>query len=250
MTRRPRAETRRLLLDTGVRLLLDKGLRGGCDHVGMADVLHAVHDETGQRITNASVYGRIWDNQDAFHRDLLLAAAEFYPSGEEEATTRTARAVIDRSDISTLGGRVEALRQICRQAGAAHAETMVHSRAWQTWLAIWAITVSTPEIDDDEERGPALARRHERAVSDFADVIGSVLDELGFRVRSPFTLEQLGMSLYALSEGLALHDRFAPNDLVNIASADDPDLRGEPWTLFAIGVEALVARFTEAKPGR
>ena len=245
MPRRSRTETHQLIVSTGVRLLLENGLQGGCDHVGMAEVLATIEHETGQRITNASVYGRIWASQHDFHRELLLAAAEYYPNGEEAATLATARAILDVADLSTTQARARALREICRQSGAAHVAALSASRAWQTWLAIWAITVSTPSLDDDLERGPAIASRHEHAVRDFGDVLAEVLPRLRYQPRPGVDLAQASMAIYALSEGLALHDRFAPEQVVTLSLPSGPAEESQPWTLFAVGVEALLSRFVE-----
>lgn len=243
MTRRSRGETRQLIVDTGVRLLLERGLEGGCDHVGMADVLSEIRGTTGQRITNASVYGRIWANQAEFHRDLLVEAAGYFPNGEEQAAADAAREVLADADLSTEVGCADALREFCRVAGAAHSRTMVSSRAWQTWLAIWAITVSTPTLDDDAERGPAIGRRHQQAVERFGEVLADVLPRVGHQLRPELTLDQLAMAVYALSEGLALHDQFAPPDLAMITLHSGPEGASQQWTLFGLGLEAILGRF-------
>ncbi len=245
MPRRARGETRQLIIDTGVRLLLERGLRGGCDHVGMAEVLAEVQSSTGQRVTNASVYGRIWATQYEFHRDLLLAAAGFFPSGEERATQAAADQILATSDLHSAQGRRTALSLFCRVGGAAHLNTMASSRAWQTWLAIWAITVSTPTLDDDIERGPAIAKRHELAVLEFSRVLAALLPRVGCRMRPPFTLEQLSMAIYALSEGLVLHHRFAPQTVVSVELPTGAGEAPETWTLFSVALQALLDGFTE-----
>jgi hypothetical protein len=244
-TRRSKTETRALIIETGVRLLLANGLQGGCDHVGMADVLAEVERTSGARITNASVYGRIWANQSEFHRDLLHAAAEYYPNGEEQATLDCARSILAAADLSTPTSRADTLRTICRDAGAAHVAALAASRAWQTWLAIWAITVSTPTLSDDLERGPAIAKRHEHAVKDFAAVLAEILPILRYRVKEGIDLHQTSTAIYALSEGLALHDRFAPESVLTVALPTADVGEQERWTLFSVGVHALLAHFVE-----
>jgi hypothetical protein len=232
-------------METGVGLLLAHGLQGGCDHVGMADVLAEVERTSGHRITNASVYGRIWVNQSEFHRDLLRTAAGYYPNGEEQATLDAARLILATADLSTVQSRAQTLRIVCREAGAAHVAALAASRAWQTWLAIWAITVSTPTLDDDVERGPAIAKRHEHAVNDFAAVLAEILPVLRYRVKAGFDLHQTSTAIYALSEGLALHDRFARESVLSVALPGVEGDKSESWTLFSIGVEALLSRFVE-----
>ena len=246
MTRRARGETRQLIIDTGVRMLMERGLRGGCDHVGMAEVLAEVQRATGERVTNASVYGRIWASQQHFHRDLLLEAAGFFPSGEEQAMQAVAEQVLATADLDTAAGRGAALSGFCRLGGAAHLRTMAASRAWQTWLAIWAITVSTPSLDDDIERGPAIARRHELAVDEFSRVLAYLLPRVGQRIRPEFTLLQLSMAVYALSEGLVLHDRFAKEHVFSLALPTGEDDSMQTWSLYSVALEALLDRFVDS----
>lgn len=249
MARRRRADTAKLILGTGVEMLVSRGLDGGCAQVRMADVLGEIERRTGERITNASVYGRIWTNQNEFHQDLLVSAAEYYPSGEEQATLDAAREVLDAWDLTTDDGRRSALREIARSAGAAHLVSLKGSRPWQTWLAIWAITVSTPTPDDDAIRGPAIGRRHHHAVRHFEAVLGEVLDRIGFQMKRPFTLQQLASSVYALSEGVALNDRFADEGVVRVERRTGHGASTQEWSLFSVGFEALLVHFTELDPG-
>ncbi len=241
--RTPRDETKRAILETGVRLLMERGLQGGCENVGMADVLADIASRTGRRITNASVYGRIWATQTEFHHDLLLQAAEQFPDGEETAMRDAARAVLLGADLSSRAGRVAALAEICRSAGRAHLESLAASRSWQTWLAIWAITVSTPTLDDDIERGPAIAHRHELAVGAMEAVFAEFLPEVGGVLRPGVTMYQLSMAIYALSEGLVLHDRFAPDD--HSIAATEPGSDPTEWSLFSVALLGILERFIE-----
>jgi hypothetical protein len=241
MSRTPREETKRLIIDTGVRLLMDRGLNGGCENVGMADVLTEIESVHGRRITNASVYGRIWDSQTDFHRDLLMCAAEQFPDGEEVALHRAATAIIAEADLSTRAGRVAALDEVCRTAGLAHLEALEASRSWQTWLAIWAITVSTPTLEDDIERGPSIAHRHALAVDGMAEVLNEIFPLVEATVKPGFTTHQIAMAIYALSEGLVLHDRFAADDRGAV------NVNGRSWSLFSISFQGILSRFVEQK---
>jgi hypothetical protein len=239
MTRTPREETKRQILDTGVKLLMERGLQGGCENVGMADVLAVIADGGGRRITNASVYGRIWANQSEFHRDLLLVAAEQFPAGEEIAMRQVAQTVLSEWPLDTLEQRRTAFGEVCRQAGVAHLQSLGKSRSWQTWLAIWAITVSTPTLEDDLERGPAIAHRHEMAATAMVTVLDEILAKVQGTLRPGVTMYQLSMALYALSEGLVLHDRFAQDDHTTVQVGD------AQWSLFSVALHGILDRFVE-----
>ncbi len=235
MSRTPRDETKRLILDTGVGLLMERGLEGGCAHVGLSDVLLAIETNGGRRITNASVYGRIWANQAEFHKDLLMEAAAGFPSQEEQVSRQVALATLSRHDPNA--SQVDVLRDVCRAIGVSHLAALSSSRSWQTWLAIWALTVSTPTLEDDVERGPTLAKQHAIAVEAFAEMLSEVLALIGAELEPGLNVEQLAMAIYALSEGLVLHQQFSPDHVVSV------NVDGEPWTLFAVAMEGIINRF-------
>ncbi len=239
--RTSRDETRRQIMDTGVRLLMERGLEGGCGNVGMSDVLADIERETGRRITNASVYGRIWATQADFHRDLLVQAAEEFPKGEEVAFRERANDVLRTSDLATATGRRLALEQVCLAGGTAHLDALAASRSWQTWLAIWAITVSTPTLDDDLERGPAIAHRHAVAVAGMSDVLLEILPQVGLSLRPGHSAEHLSMAVYALSEGLVLHDRFAKPESSTMRLGETS------WPLFSVALLGIIDAFTTAQ---
>ena len=249
--RQPKEETRRILLDAGVRMLFDRGLKGGAEHISLQEVFETVEAETGRRITGASVYKRIWETQSDYHIDLLLRAASHYPAGEEEPVREAARGVLREADLSTQNARALALREVCRVAGAKHVEVLNRSRYWQIWLAIWAITVSTPQLADDVILGPAIAEGHEKATAAFLAVFVEVIDELNYKIREPYTMQQFAVAVCAFAEGLTLKHRFSSDDPAPTRStttrATGPAGTNQPWTLFAIGLESLTVAFLDPK---
>ena len=241
-----------VLLTTGVELLQERGLLGGAAHITLNEVFTAVAERRGERITPASVYQRIWPTQADYQADLLIAAAAFYPDGEEQPTLDAAREVVRAADLSTLDGRFAALHEVCRVAGDVHVRVLEASRAWQIWVGVWALTVSTPTDEDDRVLGPALLAGHEKATEALRLVFDEILGALGFRPRASLTLEHLALTIGALAEGMALCDRFAAVAAATAANpaspvAVPPDDRD--WTLFGIAVDALVVRFVEPVDG-
>ena len=131
-----------VLLTTGVELLQERGLLGGAAHITLNEVFTAVAERRGERITPASVYQRIWPTQADFQADLLIAAAAFYPDGEEQPTLDAAREVVRGADLSTLEGRFAALHEVCRVAGDVHVRVLEASRAWQIWVGFHYLNCS------------------------------------------------------------------------------------------------------------
>jgi hypothetical protein len=241
--RQPRDETRRVLLEVGARLLFQRGLKGGAEHITLAEVFQVVEEETGRRITGASVYRRIWENQNEYQRDLLLEAASRYPAGEEEPVRTVAQDVLRDADLSSLTGRAAAMREICRVAGQRHVEVLEASRFWQIWLAIWSITVSTPALDDDLILGPALEQGHDRATQAFVEVFDDVRRRLGYEMRDPFSVQQFAVAVCALAEGITLKHRFSPDGVRSSERPTAPDGAMQTWSLFGVGMEGLVSVF-------
>ena len=235
-----------MLLGLGVRLLQERGLEGGAAHITLNEVFARASSDHGVRVTPASVYGRIWDTQADFQRELLLAAAAFYPDGEERPTLDAARRVIAAAELRTPEGRWEALREVCRVAGEVHIAVLEASRAWQIWVGVWALTVSTPTTDDDRELGPSILAGHEAATAALASVLREILAALGFRLVPSFTIDQLALAIGATAEGLALRDRFASS---HVRALMRPGRIGQqPWTLFGIVMEGTVSQFVEPIP--
>lgn len=244
--RRTRQQLQSLLVEEGVALLLERGLEGGAAHITLNEVLERVEHRRGERVTRASVYSRIWDSQSEFQQDLLLGAASTFPSGETEPTRVAALHAIAAADTSTPAARAAALREVCRVAGDAHVGELGQSRAWQIWVGVWALTVSTPDDKDDLVLGPAIEVGHHRAVEALQKVLVEIIGLLRYQVRAPFQIEHFTMSVAALAEGLALRDRFGPavsvvDDDVSFAASDQTRTR----SLFSVGFDGLALHFLE-----
>ena len=239
-------------------LLWKRGLEGGAEHVTFTEVFALAERAWGSPINPASVYKRIWATQADFQRDVLLAAAASYPDGEEGPTRIAAQHVLEAADLRTAASRAAVLSEVCRVAGEAHISALEASRPWQIWVGIWALTVSTPSMEDDEVVGPAIQRGHEKATLALQEFLEEFLQKVGYRIAAPFSCEQLALSIGALAEGLALRDRFADERVLRIDRPrntpqvqDDPDQASTTsWTLFGVAVEGLVRQFCEPIPKR
>jgi hypothetical protein len=70
---------------------------------------------------------------------------------------------------------------------------------------------------------------------------------LGLQLRAPFTLCQFTESVGALVEGCALRSG-AERDAPAILRPTGPEGWSEPWSLFAVGLEALALQYLELDP--
>ncbi len=238
---------RAAVLAAGHELLIEHGLEGGATSVTLSAAIGRASERLGERVTPASVYGRIWDSQASFQDDVLLEAARGYPAGEEGPTARAAARVMAKADRSSLAVRQAALDDVWWSAGAVHIEVLEASRSWQLWVGVWALTVSTPSTDDDAILGPALREGDDAATAALREVLVGVVEELGFRARAPFTMGDFAVAAACLAEGFALRERFGSRRRrvrldVGAAAA------GRSWTPFSVALRGLAATYLEPTP--
>lgn len=222
MTRRTIDETRQLLLETGLRCLYERGTSVAVTHIRLGDVA------TAAGLTTGAAY-RCWENQEAFHHDLAVAAVGRRHRASIASTVEGIRALVDRR---------APWREVVRVGAGTELDTFADDKSFVTAIALRACS----PYDEDLER--AGRERLETAVASFAELYRTLLELYGRRMRPPFTLHQLTMAIAALSEGFVLQA---------LSGADHPSVErdvadegvGRDWTLFACAVEAVVDAFTE-----
>ena len=81
-------------------------------------VFERVEATTGERLTNASVIRRVWENQAEFQTDVLASVAASGDTNGELATTMEAVApLFEVLDRSSPEARLRAVSEVCRAAG-------------------------------------------------------------------------------------------------------------------------------------
>jgi hypothetical protein len=70
---------------------------------------------------------------------------------------------------------------------------------------------------------------------------------VGMRVRAPLTTRQLSVAVGALAEGCSLRQRVDPH-LEGIVLPTGVNGENQEWTLFRIGLEAILLHFFEPDP--
>jgi AcrR family transcriptional regulator len=225
VTRRTTDETRRLLLDVGIRLLYERGVHVGVTHIKLSDVVAAAD------LTTGAAY-RCWENQDAFHRDLAAAAIRW--RNQTPIANTVAR-------ITRLVETQAALPEVVRVAAEANLYRYPEDVAFLTTIALRACGPT------DENLARAGRDRLDTAVTCYSAMYAVLLELYQRRMRPPFTIDHLTLSLAALSEGFALQAMSgAPHP--HVERPDAPDGVGADWTLLAFAIEAMIERFTEPDP--
>jgi len=242
MARRTADETRRLILEAAIQMLLERGATAGVQHIRLQEVLRSVG------LTTGAAY-RIWTDQTEFHRDLAveMVGLRFAPP--------VASAAGAIQDVLDSGG---SLHDVARTAALDHVTytSTFHlepesrdSHAFITALALRTAAGAWPELR------VASAERHRGSIAAFAEFYAALLLRFGRRMRSPLTIIDFTEAMAALGEGFAIR---AAEGLGHpeYDIPDDAEVPSGQWTLFGIGIMGLVTAFTipmsgeEATPGR
>jgi hypothetical protein len=131
--------------------------------------------------------------------------------------------------------------------GDASLQVLVDSRRWSLWVGVWVLAVTSPPSERGRRIRKALVEGYETTTDMWTELYNALMVFLGLRVRAPFTLRQFTESVGALIQGCALRTGAEP-DAPPILRPTGPEGRSEPWSLFAVGLEALVLQYLELDP--
>jgi AcrR family transcriptional regulator len=242
MVRRTADDTRRLILEAALQMLLERGATAGLQHIRLQEVLRSVG------LTTGAAY-RIWADQTDFHRDLAVEMVGLRFAPPVTSASVAIQQVLESGGSLDDVARVAAL-DFVTYASKFHLEPESRdSHAFITALALRTAAGSWPELR------VASAERHRGSIAAFAEFYGALLQRYGRRVRSPLTIVDFTEAMAALGEGFAV--RAAEGlDHPTYDIPEGAEMPSGDWTLFGIGIQGLVAAFTipvsedEAFPGR
>ena len=237
MGRRTGEETRTLLLRVGMQMLLERGASAGVQHIRLQEVLRRAG------LTTGAAY-RLWADQNDYQRDLAVAMVRLRLSGPADYA-RTAVAELVASGASG--------DEVIRAAAEAHVRTaavdiddptsVLDAQQFLISLALRTTAQTWPELRD------ASNERHRESIAAFAEFYGQLMAAYGLRMKTPLTVADFTEAMAAMGEGFAVR-ALEGLEHPTYTSADDDELPNGTWTLFALGVRALVNEFmTPATPG-
>jgi hypothetical protein len=247
-TRKSREELRELMLETGTAMLREEGLTTGVEGLTFKRVFERIEDATGLRLTNASVIRRIWDNLADFRTDVLIAVAGDGNAEDVETAQRVAAPLMQGLDVSTPEARTASLREICRLGGALNAQAIHHSQHWPLSIGVWAMAVSGPPSDERKRIELALLDSHDVFRDRIEALYAGMAAFLGLRLRERFTLRDFIIAEDSFSEGYGLRDRIDGGAAKVVLRPTGPGGEEQEWTIFAVGLEALINQFFELDP--
>jgi hypothetical protein len=247
-SRRTKEDLRVLLLDAAQTILREEGLGVGTDAVTFKRVFDRVEQDTGLRLTNASVIRRVWENQAEYQTDVLLDILSADDNTEEfNSTFGEVIPLMATFDLSTPETRWEALREVCRVGGKANISALRASNTWSLWIGIWALATAG-EVDEHKRRiQTALLEGYESIAQLYLQTYAALAEFLGVRLQEGLTMRQLTVSVGALAEGCALRNR-VDSDMDGIMLPTGPGGEVQEWTLFGLGLDALAMRYLEIDP--
>lgn len=227
MPRRSGEQTRSLLIETGIAMLLERGATAGVSHIRLQEVVRRAG------LTTGAAY-RLWADQDAFHHDLAVSAAGWRGDDPSDVTLSRIRGLVDRH---------VPMMEIVRQGALAHVESFEQGdreRAGtsRTFLVALALRATSATWDDLRT---ASSSRHADSISRFAELYGQMMRAYGMRMRPNLTLHQFTLAMAALGEGFALQAIQGVSHPRVLRPV--PEGVGEKWTLFGVSVWALVESY-------
>ncbi len=249
--RRPkvsRDDLRRLFVDAGRAIVRDEGLGAGGEVLTFKRARERVEADTGIRVTNASIIGRVWENQDEYATDVLVTIAADYSSSEIEDTLRFVAPILADADTTSVDSRRSALREVCRVGSAVQLEGLRRSQEFPQWTAVWALTALGASTGNRRRVEEALQRSYDAVAEHLDEIYRLVLQLVGFRLREGLTLRQFTISAEGITEGMLLRERVNGEHFEGISRPTGADGELQEWTLVGVAVDALVEAFLEIDP--
>ena len=248
--RRPRLsreELRALLLAAGRSIMLEEGLGTVADSLNFKRAFDRVEAETGVRVTNASVIGRLWENQADYQTDVMVELASDTSRSNVSEVADLVGAVLAESDLSTAAARAATLSEVCRVVGEALGDALRRSASWTVWMNLWVMAASSDLPDRHQRVLEMLMQSYDTINQQGYEAFGGLMASLGYQPKEPLTVAQFLNAAGALSEGCSLRDR-VDTTMLGIVRPTGAHGEDQTWTIHGIGLHALVQEFFEPDP--
>ncbi len=242
-----REELRNALLEAGCAILHEEGFVTGSSNLTFKRCFERVEKDTGLRITNASVIGRVWDNMADFQADVLASIAPEGRRPEAAVTIGAIKDLLSHLDLSTAESRSRALHEVCRVAGAASTTAITDTTNWELWISVVAMANTTSEPEQRRRIKASLMGGYNRLAEFWSQNFAALMQLLGLRLRQHLTMAQFSMAVTSYVEGCSLRQRTSDH-VEMIMRPTGPNGEFEEWTLLAMGLEALADEFLEPDP--
>jgi hypothetical protein len=246
--RMSRHELRTLFIDTGWAILREEGLGAGAEALTFKRVRERVEADSGIHITNASLIGRVWDDQFDYQTDVLATIAADDSTSEIEDTMSELAPVLARMDASSEVSREATMREVCRISAASNTKALRQSADWSLWIGIWAVTAVGSAPERRRRIEAALEKAYQLVTERMEGIYRAGMEFVGYRIRTGLSVRQFTIAVAALAEGCVLRDRVDSVNMNGIIRPTGPNGEDQEWTLFGLALEALAHQFFELEP--
>ena len=246
-TRRSRVELRKIVLDAGQDLLLTEGLGSGAEHLSFKRVLSYVEATQGIRITNASLIGRVWENQEEFQVDVVRSIVEKQGNLEVEEAGGALDEVLLRLDTSTLEMRRASLAELIRVTCSQYLESASGSAATIQIALITYISAATG-AGENNKLVDSFRITNQRLTDRYMDLYDAGLQFVGWQIHPAYSLRKVAATFSAIAEGMLLRQIAEPEELRPIERLCPLVGTLVEWSMLAVAMDALVDIFGEPDP--
>ena len=237
--RRKRHELEGLILETGRQMIAEQGLGSAAEHLTFKAAFDQLEREQGVRVTNASVIGRIWENQEEFQRAVLRSLVADGPP-DLTAANRCVSEYLAHADLSSVEARRHATIELCRVVGAVVAEAMRNSTQWGTWIALVSLHGANATEKSDPQIATLLQASADKTAERVALLVSSALAALGLGFSTGTDLPVLTSAIMSLAQGTFLHDGARTSSIPGVPLPTGTMGTIEDWTVLGIGILALI----------
>lgn len=236
----PADEVRQRLIEAAVARLRVSGVESGVDAVTLdgaiidADVPRGMSYKIWRVDTNTP--------QDAFRRATVLSllsipAVAGLPNTQEFAAAKIAEAAAELGSEDTEV-RHNAISELIRVVGDFNHYALAESADWRLFTALRAAAITRPGADPEVMK--ALKDGEKFLITEYSKFYAEVASTVGLQLRDGYEMDEFSSAAYSLNEGLALRidPDFRASSVSKPVDGDDGS-----WSLFALSLEALVAKF-------
>lgn len=239
----PPNQVRERLVDSGIRALRENGVEIGLDAVALDAAIVEADVPRGMSY-------RIWQDSDlspqnALRREVVLKLLSLPTTGGIQATRARAAQWIEEHgsiDTATPESRSRAISEMVRVVGGFNHELLDTSEEWKLYNALRSAAL-TRESTEAPEIIELLRNGEDLIIDAYSELFSESAQLFGLKLRSEFSIEQFSASAHGLNEGLSarLSNKYQTSDILRASNNGDI----AEWSLFAIGLEALIRQFFE-----
>ncbi len=239
--RRSREETKQLMLDAGVEVLLRDGISVGAATFRYPDAFALLADEQGTTVTRGSVHERIWSSQEAWQLDVL---SESIRRNEGRRRVVIAEAVTEHLvdlPTETAAERLHVLAEACRVGSLTFIDQVADTPSYRLFPTLVAAWRASPDgLPEHISLGEILRQFQQLVSKELVTNITTLIDYLGLVAHPARRLDQAeAIRAYcAATTSLANSQTMRlPHDpaLSRRISARSPNGETNSWNLLGLG---------------